>query len=161
MREFKRDIEPFLVELEWEYGVTGEENVKAKINKDIDDAYELIEKLDIKDIQDIFKLDPKKYSWIKIVNIILNGLCLEKFFVRGISYSVVRANERAKEVNHHCRNDDYVADDTEKFGIGNCKLHCEFMESDEDGFVCTKHSRWLSPSLPNGEWFSGQGLVLF
>ncbi len=159
----KAPQEHTICDYEWYYNVEGREGTINKIYAQINRAYEIMEKLNISEITDVFKLEPTEYDWVAIINIILEGLCLERYYCDGIVYSVSKAEKEALECNHTCDNDKYVSEtgSEDEFGIGNCHLHCKYMDSDEDGFVCNKHGLWLPPSLPDGSWFAGQGLVTF
>lgn len=150
MTEKKIESISNLENLEFIFGVKGEEEVKNAILCKIGDAHKLMDELNISEITDVFKTD---FDWANILNIILEGLCLENDFIRGTErdYSLV------------CANDKFVFEGgaDPEFGIGNCShLDCPNREEDEDGFICNKHCRWLSPSLPNGDWFSGHGLYV-
>lgn len=38
-----------------------------------------------------------------------------------------------------------------------CNVGCKYMEDDEDGFVCNRYCKWITPAYENGEWIQGTG----
>lgn len=36
-----------------------------------------------------------------------------------------------------------------------CNIGCKYMQNDEDGFVCDKYCRWITPADVDGKWISG------